>query len=80
MQGFAFILAGERGLRADEQFVWYCGDDDLGRRAAMEGGMVMVPGFHVNHLYPNGQITHELAGAIAGDMQRYVDKWGGRPW
>lgn len=80
MQGFAFILAGERGLRADEQFVWYCGDDDLGRRAAMEGGMVMVPGFHVNHLYPNGQITDELAGAIAGDMQRYVDKWGGRPW
>lgn len=80
MQGFAFILAGERGLRADEQFIWYCGDDDLGRRAAMEGGMVMVPGFHVNHLYPNGQITDELAGAIAGDMQRYVDKWGGRPW
>lgn len=80
MQGFAFILAGERGLRADEQFIWYCGDDDLGRRAAMAGGMVMVPGFHVNHLYPNGQVTDELAGAIAGDMQRYVDKWGGRPW
>lgn len=80
MQGFAFILAGERGLRADEQFIWYCGDDDLGRRAAMEGGMVMVPGFPVNHLYPNGQVNEELAAAIAGDMQRYVDKWGGRPW
>lgn len=80
MQGFAFLLAGERGLRADEQFIWYCGDDDLGRRAAMGGGMVMVPGFHVNHLYPNGQVNEELAGAIPGDMQRYVDKWGGRPW
>lgn len=80
MRGFAFILAGELGLRADEQFVWYCGDDDLGRRAAVAGGMVMVPGFHVDHLYPNGQLTPELHAAIAGDMQRYVDKHGGRPW
>lgn len=80
MQGFAFILAGELGLRADEQFVWYCGDDDLGRRAAIAGGMVMVPGFHVNHLHPNGQVNDVLAAAIPGDMQRYVDKWGGRPW
>jgi hypothetical protein len=80
MQGFAFILAGELGLRADEQFIWYCGDDDLGRRAAMAGGMVMIPNFHVNHLHPNGQVNDELAAAIPGDMQRYVDKWGGRPW
>lgn len=80
MQGFAFILAGELGLRADEQFIWYCGDDDLGRQAAIAGGMVMVPGFHVEHRYPNGQLTPELHAAIAGDMQRYVDKWGGRPW
>ena len=80
MQGFAFILAGELGLRADEQFVWYCGDDDLGRRAATAGGVVVVPGFHVNHLYPNGQVNEELAAAIPGDMQRYVDKWGERPW
>ena len=80
MQGFAFILAGELGLRADEQFIWYCGDDDLGRRAAIAGGMVMVPGMHVNHLYPNQQVNDLLASAIPGDMQRYVDKWGGRPW
>jgi len=80
MQGFAFILAGELGLRADEQFAWYCGDDDLGRRAAIAGGMVMVPGFPVNHLYPNGQVNDVLAAAIPGDMQRYVDKWSGRPW
>jgi hypothetical protein len=80
MQGFAFILAGELGLRADEQFIWYCGDDDLGRRAAVAGGMVMVPGFPVEHLYPNGQVSGKLMSAIPGDMQRYVDKWGQRPW
>ena len=80
MQGFAFILAGESGLRADEQFRWYCGDDDLGWRAAGVGGMVMIPGFHVNHLYPNQQVTPEMQGLIAEDMQRFVDKWGQRPW
>lgn len=80
MQGFAFVLAGESGLRADEQFRWYCGDDDLGWRAAGQGGMVMVPGFHVNHLYPNQQVTPEMQVLIAEDMQRFVDKWGQRPW
>jgi hypothetical protein len=38
----------------------------------------MVPEFHVNHLYPNAQSN--LHHHIPGDMQRYVDKWGGRPW
>lgn len=80
MQGFAFVLAGESGLRADEQFRWYCGDDDLGWRAAAVGGMVMIPGFHVNHLYPNQQVTPEMQGLIAEDMQRFVDKWKTRPW
>ena len=80
MQGFAFILAGESGLRADEQFRWYCGDDDLGWRAAGVGGMVMIPGFPVNHLYPNQQVTPEIQVLIAEDMQRFVDKWGQRPW
>jgi hypothetical protein len=80
MQGFAFIVAGESGLRADEQFRWYCGDDDLGWRAAGVGGMVMIPGFHVNHLYPNQQVTPEMQELIAEDMQRFVDKWGQRPW
>ena len=80
MQGFAFILAGELGLRADERYQWWAGDVDLGRRAAMAGGMVMVPGFHVNHLYPNGQVTPEMQEQIAKDMQTYVDIWGDRPW
>jgi GT2 family glycosyltransferase len=80
MQGFAFVLAGEQGLRADEQFRWYCGDDDLGWRAAQAGGMVMIPGFHVQHLYPNAQVTPEIHELIAKDMQSFVDKWKTRPW
>lgn len=44
------------------------------------GGMVMIPGLHVNHLYPNQQVTPEMQGLIAQDMQLFVDKWGQRPW
>lgn len=40
----------------------------------------MIPGFHVDHLYPNQQVNNKLMSAIPDDMQRYVDKWGGRPW
>lgn len=80
MQGFAFILAGEKGLRADEALAWWTGDDDLDWRSRELGGMVMVPGFHVEHLYPNGQMTPERQVQVAKDMATFVEKWGMRPW
>ena len=80
MQGFAFIVAGETGIRADEQFAWYCGDDDLEWRLSAGGGVVVIPGFPVQHLHPNAQITSEIHELIAKDMQSFVDKWGTRPW
>jgi len=80
MQGFAFIVAGETGIRADEQFAWYCGDDDLEWRLSASGGVVVIPGFPVQHLHPNAQVTPEIHELIAKDMQSFVDKWGTRPW
>jgi hypothetical protein len=80
MFGPAFILAGQRRLKTDERFGWYCGDDDLDWRAREAGGMAMVSGFPVTHLYPNGQVTPEMQEQIARDMQYFVDKWGQRPW
>lgn len=80
MQGFAFVLAGERGLRAHEELRWWFTDDYLDWESRKLGGMVMVPGFHVNHLYPNGQMTPELHEAIAQDAQKFVDIYGMRPW
>lgn len=80
MQGFAFMLAGEKGIRADERLHWWCGDDDLDWESRRLGGMVMVPGYHVNHLFPNGQMTPELQVQVARDLQTFVDKWGRRPW
>lgn len=80
MQGFAFMLAGEQRLRADEQFRWYCGDDDLDWQAREAGGMVMIAGYHVQHIYPNAQMTPQLQTYAAEDMGRLVQKWGFRPW
>lgn len=80
MQGFAFMMAGEKGLRADEDLVWWAGDDDLDWRARQAGGMVMVPAFHVDHLYPNGQMTPERHVQAAKDMATFEAKWGKRPW
>lgn len=81
LQGFAFVLAGESGLRLDEEnFTWYFGDDDLGARAAAAGGMAMMPGCDVQHLYPNSQVTGEIQVQIGSDGQRFREKWGWLPW
>lgn len=80
MQGFAFLLAGEKGARAEERLRWYAGDDSLEWTSRLLGGVVQVPGYQVNHLFPNGQVTPELQEQIARDMQTFVDIWGRRPW
>lgn len=80
MQGFAFIVAGEHGLRANEDLNWYFTDDFMDWESRKLGGMVMVPGFHVQHLYPNGQMTPELQAQTAVDAQTFVDIYGMRPW
>jgi hypothetical protein len=80
MQGFAFILAGEFGVRANEQLHWYFTDDHVDWLSRQKGGMVMVPGFQVDHLYPNGQMTEELQVQTAKDAEKFVAYWGMRPW
>jgi glycosyltransferase involved in cell wall biosynthesis len=80
LQGFAFVLAGERGLRANEDIHWYFTDDYLDWESRKLGGMVMVPGFPVDHLHPNGQMTPELHAQCAKDAQTFVDIYGMRPW
>lgn len=80
MQGFAFIVAGELGVRADERLKWYFTDDHVDWKSRELGGVVMIPGMHVEHLYPNGQLTPELLAQTAADAQTFVDIWGRRPW
>lgn len=80
LQGFAFMLAGEKGQRVDERLVWWAGDDDIDWTARKLGGTLMIPGFHVEHLYPNEQMTGEFQVQAAKDLEFFVQKWGMRAW
>lgn len=82
LQGFAFVLAGEKGIRADEELVWWGSDDQIDWESRLAGGTVMVPGLHVEHLYPNAQTNHspELSAQTGRDMELFAKKWGKRPW
>lgn len=78
--GWAFMLRGELGFRFDEQFQWWCGDDDMSVWARNNGGLVHVGGVPVQNLHANESTDGLLARVAADDMQRFVDKHGRRPW
>lgn len=80
MQGFAFMLAGEKRLRVDERLVWWYGDDMLDWTARQNGGTLMVPGFHVTHLFPNGQMTADKHVQAGIDALTFKNHWGMTPW
>lgn len=78
--GWAFMLRGELGFRFDEQFQWWCGDDDMSVWARNNGGLVHIGGFPVQNTHANQSTVGELAEIAAADMQRFVNKHGRRPW
>lgn len=81
LQGFAFMLAGEKGVRANEQLKWYFSDDHVDWLSRQQGGVVSLPGHMVEHLYPNGQVTPEIQEQIAKDAHTFTQYWNGmRPW
>lgn len=78
MTGYAFILDGRSELRADEQFRWWYGDDDLERRARQISGVAFAEGRDVEHRHPNSTTTGVLAEIAEQDADRYLAKWRGR--
>lgn len=80
--GYTFMLRGESGLRADEDLVWWYGDDDLDWRARQAGGAVLVPGCPVLHLAPNGYTAAhpDLQEQAGRDRAVFAAKWGATPW
>jgi hypothetical protein len=80
LQGFAFILAGEHGVRANEQLRWYFSDDHVDWLSRQRGGVLSVPGMSVEHRFPNGQVTSEIQEMIAKDAATFQAYWGMRPW
>lgn len=82
MQGFAFVLRGELRLRACEDIPWYGSDDYLDVQARLAGGVVMVPGYHVQHLHPNEYLmtTPGLVAASDRGMGVLMEKIGFHPF
>lgn len=79
--GWCFMLRGESGLKTDEQFEWWYGDNDLDFTARLSGGALCVPGCAVVHLSP-GETTSasaELTARTHVDRQLFLAKWNGYP-
>lgn len=82
MPGWAFTLAGEKRLRADERLHWWWCDTHLDWAARKAGGMVMLPGPVVVNERPNEfTVTIPELGRRAGaDGDAFAHIWGWRPW
>lgn len=80
--GWAWMMAGEYGLRCDPRFSYWYGDADLEATARANGyHVVCVGGSEVEHLDAGGHVTrerHRLEQARA-DEARYAEKWGMDP-
>lgn len=78
--GYAFMLRAETGIRADEDLVWWFGDDDIEYQARQRGGVVAVHA-PVDHRYPDHQTQAdaELVAQTDLDAKTFVAKWGRMP-
>lgn len=76
MTGYAFVIRSN--FRADEQFQWWYGDNDLEWRARENGGMVQVGG-SIEHRHPNSTTVGRLAHIATEDGKRFKAKWGKMP-
>lgn len=79
--GYAFMLRGEAGLRADESMAWWFSDDSIDWEARENGGALLVPGLAVEHRSPNGSMqTHpELEIQAGRDRDTFIAKHGKAP-
>jgi GT2 family glycosyltransferase len=80
LDGGAFMLRGELGLRADERMRWWWGDTDLDWQARAAGGTLLVPGPPVPNRLANSTTVGELALQGGRDGEVFKEKWGYRPW
>lgn len=82
MPGWAFILNGTKGLRADETMHWWWLDGTLDWAARGAGGMVMIGGYPVPNVQPNHYTNTkpELAEQAGRDREAFIARWGWAPW
>lgn len=77
--GYCWVLDLSTGLRADESFRWYFGDDDIKLRALEMGKVVLVP-VDVKHLHPLIQTNQNkyLLELTKADQKYFKEKWSKR--
>ncbi len=80
LDGGAFMLRGELGLRADESLHWWWGDTDLDWQARAAGGTLIISGPPVPNRLANSTTVGELALQGGRDGEVFKEKWGWRPW
>ena len=74
--GYCWVLDIKSNIRADENFRWWYGDDDIRMQATILGEVIYVP-VEVNHLHPN-QLTSDneyLMGLTKADEILFKTKW-----
>ncbi|MBA2471259.1 MAG: hypothetical protein H0V41_03080 [Pseudonocardiales bacterium] len=74
--GLCRLVAGELGLRFDEQFRWCFADDDFEWQHRKAAGTGLVRGLTFEH-GPGRPLTGDCAEWAEVDRQRFVAKWGG---
>jgi hypothetical protein len=82
MAGEAFMLPGEKGLRADESMQWWYLDDDVDMQARAADGMVIAPGPGVQNRQPNywTNVKPNLGEQAGRDAAAFAAKWGQPRW
>lgn len=82
MTGWAFVVAGEKAVRADESMRWWWCDTDFDWRLRAAGGVVIAPGPVVPNVHPGGwtNAKPELGTQAGVDRARFAEKWGWTPW
>ncbi len=74
--GYCWVLDIKSNIRADENFRWWYGDDDIRIRAALQGEIAYVPA-EVEHLHPNHltSTNEDLLNLTVEDEEYFKKKW-----
>ena len=76
ISGYCWVLDIKSNIRADENFRWWFGDDDIRIRAALQGEIAYVP-VEVEHIHPNHltSTNEELMKLTKADEEYFKKKW-----
>lgn len=74
ISGWAFALDPKQKVLADEQLVWWYGDDDIQRQCEALGGFGIVDSPSVDNELANSSYS-KMEAQIAIDRETYARKW-----